>query len=112
MAQPREPSSLLSTLRQEFVPSLLRSSDPEQFPELLSRLANCLGADGAVLWRVEEDQILPQATFGALRADWAAAHSRVAERRASSGRGESRALSGRGRRAAPGAGGGDPHPRP
>jgi GAF domain-containing protein/biotin carboxyl carrier protein len=74
MAQP--PFDFLVALRQEFVPFLLRCSGPEQFPELLSRLAHCLGADAAVLWRVEDDQIFPQATFGTLRADWAAAHSR------------------------------------
>src|SRR5262249_34096729 len=71
----KPPSDYVEILRQEFVPFLLRSNDPEQFPELLARLAHCLGADGAVLWRVEDDRILPQATFGVLRADWAAAHS-------------------------------------
>jgi GAF domain-containing protein/biotin carboxyl carrier protein len=74
MARVPEPSDLLTALRNDFVPFLQKCSDPEQLPELLSRLANCLVADGAVLWRFEENQILPQATFGVLRADWAAAH--------------------------------------
>ncbi len=49
-----------------------KCSEPEQLPELLRRLANCLGAEGAVLWRQEEEQILPQATFGFPHADCAA----------------------------------------
>lgn len=75
MARPPDSSAYLEALRQDFRPFLEKCTEPDQLPDILNRLARCLGADGAVLWRAEEEQAVPQCTAGIVSADWAAAHA-------------------------------------
>jgi len=74
MARPNS-SSIVEALRREFVPFLQSCTEPEQLPEILRRLAGCLGADGAILWRADDEQLLMQCTTGSARQDWATAHA-------------------------------------
>jgi RND family efflux transporter MFP subunit len=68
-------SGIVEALRREFVPFLQSCTEPEQLPEILRRLAGCLGADGAILWRADDEQLLVQCTVGSARQDWATAHA-------------------------------------
>ena len=74
MARP-DSSGIVEALRREFVPFLQSCTEPEQLPEILRRLAGCLGADGAILWRADDEQLLVQCTTGSARQDWATAHA-------------------------------------
>ncbi len=63
-------AELLQVLRTEFLPYLQACHDPDQLPDLLDRLTDYLGADGAILWRSEEDMLLALAALGCVRMEW------------------------------------------
>jgi RND family efflux transporter MFP subunit len=74
MAEPQGPSNLLQVLRSEFLPYLQTCRNPDLLSDLLERLASYLGADGAVLWRSEDEHLSAIATYGCADPDWAAAY--------------------------------------
>jgi len=77
MAMPAGTTELLQVLRSEFLPYLQSCRNPDQLPDLLDRLADILSADGAILWRAEDDLLFALAVHGCARMDWAL--ERVAE---------------------------------
>jgi RND family efflux transporter MFP subunit len=68
-------SKLAIRLREEFLPSLAASRDPDALSSLLERLAQCLNASGGVLWSVEEEHTHVVATCGIAGTAWAEANS-------------------------------------
>lgn len=67
-------AELLQVLRAEFLPYLQTCHDPDQLPDLLDRLADYLGADGAILWRSEDDLLFALAAHGCARMEWTVEH--------------------------------------
>ncbi len=67
-------TELLQVLRAEFLPYLQTCRNPDQLPDLLDRLTEYLGADGAILWRFEDDLLFALAAHGCVRMDWTVEH--------------------------------------
>ncbi len=70
MPAPSGQAELLQVLRGEFLPYLQTCRDPDQLPDLLDRLSDYLGADGAILWRSEDDLLFALCALGCVRMEW------------------------------------------
>ena len=68
-------AELLQVLRSEFLPYLQTCRDPDKLPDLLVRLVEMLGADGAILWRAEDDALVALAVQGSASMDWTLEHA-------------------------------------
>jgi RND family efflux transporter MFP subunit len=77
MAESDRTSNLLQVLRSELLPYLQACRDPERLSELLDRLAGYLNADGAVLWRTEEERVSALAIHGCVEMEWTRAHAAI-----------------------------------
>jgi RND family efflux transporter MFP subunit len=71
MAGGDSPARMLQSFRSEFLPYLESCRDPEQLTAILERAARLVGADGAILWRWEEERLTALALDGPVPPDWA-----------------------------------------